>query len=225
MIIALIFIFIYLSMFGVLIASYILQSLAFHTLARRRGISNPWLAWLPYGNYWIIGSIARDYDKKNGINRRWDKTSLILSIVYAATYFVTYIGFIIGIMIAAMSLDSATMSEETSIVILLVVVLMFIPVMLIAIALQAVIYICIYKIYESTVPEKALKYFILGMLVPFAQPICLFLCRNKGYEHPDQMAYIYNPVNKDYSYINPVETTETVETTEPLPEQSQEDTE
>lgn len=198
--VAVIFLFVYLLLFGILIASYILQSLAFHTLARRRGIANPWLAWLPYGNYWIIGSLARDYDKKNGINRRWDKTLLTLSIVFSASYFVTYIGVIIVTMVAAMNVDSATMSEETSAMILLAVVLIFIPIMIVATALQTITFICLYKIFESTVPEKALKYFLIYLLVPFAAPICLFLCRNKGYQHPDPLAYIYSPVNKNYSY-------------------------
>ena len=39
-----------------------------------------------------------------------------------------------------------------------------------------------FKIFESTVPDKALKYFLISLVVPFAAPICLFLCRNKGYE-------------------------------------------
>jgi len=74
---------------------------------------------------------------------------------------------------------------------------------IIATALQIITYICFFKIFESTVPEKALKYFLLSLLLPLAQPICLFLCRNKGYQHPDPMAYIYNPVNKNYSYYRP----------------------
>lgn len=37
--------------------TYILQSLGLYTVAKRRGINNPWLAWLPIGNVWILGSI------------------------------------------------------------------------------------------------------------------------------------------------------------------------
>ena len=43
------------------IAAYVLQSLGLYTIANRRGISNPWLAWLPVGNMWILGSIADQY--------------------------------------------------------------------------------------------------------------------------------------------------------------------
>lgn len=202
--VTLLLIFLYLILFGIVIASYVLQSLSFHTLARRRGIANPWLAWLPYGNYWIIGSLARDYDKQNGINRRWDKTMLTLSIVYAASYLITYIGIFVAFIIAALNVDTSTMMlEETAVIIMLGAILLFIPVMIIAVALQTITYICLYKIFESTVPEKALKYFLISLLVPLAPSICLFICRNKGYQHPDPMAYIYNPVNKNYSYYRP----------------------
>lgn len=197
------FVLIYLLLFGILIATYILQSLSLHTLARRRGIASPWLAWLPYGNYWIIGSLARDYDKQNNIQRRWDKTLLTLSIVFSASYLIIYFAVIFGTLITMLNMDAATMPEETAVAIVLVVFSAFIPIMIIATALQIITYICFFKIFESTVPEKALKYFLLSLLIPLAQPICLFLCRNKGYEHPDPMAYIYNPVNKNYSYYRP----------------------
>ena len=211
------FVFIYLLLFGILIATYILQSLSLHTLARRRGIASPWLAWLPYGNYWIIGSLARDYDKQNNIQRRWDKTLLTLSIVFSASYFVIYLAVIIGVMIAMINMDVATMSEETSLAIVLVVFSACVPIMIIATALQILTYICFFKIFESTVPEKALKYFLLSLLVPLAQPICLFICRNKGYQHPDPMAYLYAPVNKNYTYYR------TASVTEALPEPTEQD--
>lgn len=219
---------IYLLLFGVLIATYILQSLSLHTLARRRGIASPWLAWLPYGNYWIIGSIARDYDKQNKIQRRWDKTLLTLSIVFTASYFIFYLAFIIGIMIATLNIDTTAMLEEAYATLVIVFILAMIPIIIVATALQIINYICFFKIFESTVPQKALKYFLLSLFVPLAQPICLFLCRNKGYQHPDPMAYMYAPVNKNYSYYRTTPIADntpeiTQQSTQDIPEQTVED--
>lgn len=207
-------VFVYLLLLGYLVFAYVMQSLSLHTLARRRGIANPWLAWIPYGNYWIIGSLARDYDKKNGINRRWDKILLILSIVAIASFVVIYIALFVFVIANAISMEaSGTIADEElafemlgGIIVLYVAL---IAIMVVMMALQTLTYVCTYKIFESTVPEKALKYFLIYLLVPFAAPICLFLCRNKGYEHPDPLAYIYAPVNKDYSYypantVNPI---------------------
>jgi len=51
----------YLLTFVLTIVMYILQSLGIYTIAQRRGIRNPWMAWLPVTNMWILGSIADQY--------------------------------------------------------------------------------------------------------------------------------------------------------------------
>ena len=50
--------------------------------------------------------------------------------------------------------------------------------------------ICIYKIFESTVPKKAVKYLLLYLLVPLAGPICLLRCKDKGYPYPEQQEFV-----------------------------------
>ena len=40
---------------------YVLQSLGLYTIAERRGIRNPWLAWVPVANMWVLGSISDQY--------------------------------------------------------------------------------------------------------------------------------------------------------------------
>lgn len=207
-------VFVYLLLLGYLVFAYVMQSLSLHTLARRRGIANPWLAWIPFGDSWIIGSLARDYDKQKGLNRRWDKILLILSIVGIATFFTIYIAFIVYVAISAISMESAgiTYGEDIAFEMLgglLVFYVLLIASAVVISAFSTLTYICLYKIFESTVPEKALKHFLIYLLVPFAAPFCLFACRNKGYEHPDPMAYIYNPVDKDYSYYRPTVTEST----------------
>ncbi len=56
------------------IALYVLQAIGLYTIAQRRGIRHAWLAWVPVGSVWILGSIADDYrmrcGKKSGL-RIW----------------------------------------------------------------------------------------------------------------------------------------------------------
>lgn len=223
-------IFVYLLLMGFLIVSYVFQSLALHTLARRRGIANPWLAWIPFGDYWIIGALARDYDKQKGINRRWDKVLLFLSIAGIASFFVIYIVLFVLIIMLGLQTSDGTLTDEIALEMItpiLIVYVFLILVMIAMMALQALTYVCTYKIFESTVPEKALKHFLIYLLVPFAAPFCLFACRNKGYENPDPMAYIYNPVDKDYSYYRPTVTGSTPAdevVTNPQPDMQTEET-
>lgn len=229
--VVLIVLLVYLLLMAFLIVNYVFQSLSLHTLARRRGIANPWLAWIPYGNYWIIGALARDHDKQNGISRRWDKILLILSIIGSASFITTYIVFIVYAIINAASMEAAgiTYGEDIAAELLggiLIIYALLIAAAVVMSAVTTLTYICLFKIYESTVPEKAIKYFLIHLLVPFAAPFCLFACRNKGYEHPDPLAYIYNPVDKDYNYYRTPTTDtaqmqQTPEVTNAITEQSE----
>ena len=66
---------------------YIFHSLGLYTIANRRGIHHSWLAWLPVGNLWLLGSIADQYQyvvKGKIKNRR--KVMLGLSIAVFAVY-------------------------------------------------------------------------------------------------------------------------------------------
>lgn len=45
----------------VAIAAYVLLALGLYAIAKRRGISKPWLAWIPFGQTWILGSISDQY--------------------------------------------------------------------------------------------------------------------------------------------------------------------
>lgn len=75
---------------GIGLVQYILTSLALYTIADRRGIKNPWLAWLPVAYYWLLGSIADNYDETHGINRSWRKTLLILALIFIGGFTLCY---------------------------------------------------------------------------------------------------------------------------------------
>lgn len=40
------------------IAFYVFSSLMFYKLAQKRGVDHAWLAWIPYGNLYLLGQIA-----------------------------------------------------------------------------------------------------------------------------------------------------------------------
>lgn len=48
------------------IVLYIFESLSIYTIAKKRGIENPWLAWIPFANLWIIGQIGDYYNAREG---------------------------------------------------------------------------------------------------------------------------------------------------------------
>ncbi len=171
----------YLLILGIGIASYVMTSLSLYTLADRRQIKNPWLAWIPIANYWIVGSLADDYDEKNGIKRKWRVALLVLCIVYFVVFIVMYIALMIRVVL--MTIQSGYGEPELTGLIgtLVIAYILLIVMTTFALVLSICYYICLYKIFESTVPEKALTYLLLTFFVPLAGPICLMQCRKKGY--------------------------------------------
>lgn len=163
------------------IVAYILQAISLQTIAKRRGISKPWLAWIPFGINWIVGAIARDHDKRNGINRRWDKILLTISLIAGLLCFVLEVLAVIALIWIAMNSANSYMSEEGALIIVLLLYSLLIPILFLVSIFSVLQTICVFKIFESTVPKRALTYFMIYFIVPFAAPFCLFACRNKGY--------------------------------------------
>ena len=40
------------------VAIYVFTALSMHTIAQKRGIACPWLAWIPVANLWVLGSVS-----------------------------------------------------------------------------------------------------------------------------------------------------------------------
>ncbi len=179
-IVSLIILAFYFAAFALSIAQYIITSYSIYTIAKRRLIENAFLAFIPYGNYWILGSIADDYDGKSGFNYNWRKLLIIFPIVICAAMFLFFI-----IFSAAFIFIESTMYSHLNygvmFAIIISVFIMYILILLFAVAFMIIEWICIYKVFESTVPEKAIKYLLISMIVPFGYPICLLRCKDKGY--------------------------------------------
>lgn len=62
------------------VAMYVLQAIALYSIAQRRGIKNPWLAWIPFGSAWILGCLYDDYKARSGKRTKFRVAQLALSI-------------------------------------------------------------------------------------------------------------------------------------------------
>ncbi len=185
-----IFLIIELCAVGISIASYVMSSLAIHTIGKRRQIRYPWLAWIPVANSWAIGNIAREYDERKGIKRKWNVVLLSMNIAVMALAFLMIVALIVYSVSIAITVAYNQAITEADVIpgaIAFMIVLYTFIIAMIAVATAWTICasICYFKLFESTVPEKALKYFIISLLVPLGMPICLMLCRNKGYPEPE----------------------------------------
>lgn len=194
-------IFLYFAIIAIGIINCVLTSLSLYTIADRRQIPNPWMAWIPFAGSWLIGNIVDDYEARNGFQRKWRMVLLVLTVLPWVLFMLVYaILFAVMIsMIPQMQYMTPTSPETVASMVTLIVPIyvLLIAVMIAMFAGEMCKVICMYKIFESTVPQKAVKYILLYLLVPLAGPICLLKCRRQGYEKP-RMYYGMPPYNTPY---------------------------
>ena len=162
----------YLILMGVELANYVMVSLSVYTLAKHRDIPNPWLAWIPVANYWMIGRLTNALDLQKGLERKWHVTLLSLTLWSVGLTVVAYLSLIVaGIAYSFIGyLDLLPM--------ILPFYLLIIVAAVVAVALTICTAICIFKIFEATVPQKAVRYLLCFLLVPLGAGICLLKARN-----------------------------------------------
>ncbi len=138
---------------------YIFQSIGLYTLAKRRGVAHPGLAWVPVGSSWILGSVADDYDNKiNGTEKKMRLTLLWMAV---------------GEMAAAAINSYATnwMGNDISWPVALASAVM--------IVFFVFYYMALYKVYLSCTVRSAVTLLVLSILFPLIIPFVLFSLRNK----------------------------------------------
>ena len=150
------------------------------TIAKRRGIRKPWLSWVPVGNMWILGSISDQYQYVvKGKVRNKRKVLLTLNILLYVMAF-SLIAWIVHFVFSVMGypLQDALTSGSFFGGFLGTVLVYFLSAG-ISIALTVITYIALYDLYRSCEPDNSILYLLLSIFVNIAQPIIIFICRNK----------------------------------------------
>lgn len=156
------------------IAFYVLQSIGFYTMAKRRGIENPWLAWIPVGEAYIMGALADDYNiKARNTKTKYRHILLYLSIGAMALLVMLMPILIVGIL-GTVESDISTLAIGPMILLLLI----YLAIIGIAIAASVFRYISIYRIFQSCSPKNTLVYFLLTIFISGVYPFFVFFLRN-----------------------------------------------
>lgn len=175
---------IYLVMFALMIAVYVLQSLGYYTIAKRRGIHKPWLAWLPIGNMWILGSISDQYQYvAKGKTRSRRKVLMGLMIAIFALMIPVFAGYaaLIAGVISEYSYAGADLMAGAGVMIALLGYLAMLVISIVAMVFQ---YIALYDLYASCDPHNAVMYIVLSIFINVTMPFFVFSCRKKDYGMP-----------------------------------------
>ena len=165
------------------ILSYVFTAFALYTIARRRGIAHPWLAWIPVANVWILGSLSDQFRYVvRGQVRSKRKVLLTLNIISAVMGVVMVVAIIVAVIRWGFSFQAG--ASETAIMnsimgSIMGVLALCLPWAGVAIASAVLSYMALYDIYTSCDPANNTVYLVLSILFGFTQAIFLFLCRNR----------------------------------------------
>lgn len=144
---------------GVLVLGlYVLKSLALMQMAKDKGVNNPWLAWIPILDVYILGHILGQLDSHIHVNSQ-----------------------VVGGVDCGVHLKVAKPEIVLTVLYLIMLFGDIVPIIGSAIALLAglLLLVALYELYRMFDNKNALLYTILsGVFMPLI-PIFLFMNRNK----------------------------------------------
>lgn len=160
-------------MLGLSLVQYVFQSLGLYTIAKRRGISKPWLAWVPVGNVWIMGCISDQYQYvARGLNKN-KRTLLMWLNVIMVVLLGLYTAFMVTMIIAQRNGDHMMTG---ALGIMLLALVMF----AVSVWYSILVYMAQFDLFRSAEPDNAVLYLVLSILIGgIVNAILVFICRNK----------------------------------------------
>ena len=164
------------------LAVYVFTALGLYTLAQRRGLRHPWLAWIPVANVWILGSLSDQFRYVvRGQVRSKRKALLTLNIISAVMGVVMTVVIMAAVIRCVFSFRGASETEIVNALMgsIMGVLALCVPWAGVAIASAVLSYMALYDIYTSCDPANNTVYLVLSILFGFTQAIFLFLCRNR----------------------------------------------
>ena len=170
---------------GVSVVLYILRALGLYTIAQRRELKHPWMAFLPLTDLWILGSVSDQYQYvSQGLVRNRRKVLIGLGIAVLAVSLVCVCGYVAGVVRLMMNLPQLEqMAQEEitrGVLASLGGTLVAFGVMAVLALISTVVqYICLYHLFASCRPGQRELFLVLSILIPVSVPILIFTCRNQ----------------------------------------------
>lgn len=181
------------------VVSYVLNAVGMYRIAKRRGIHHAWLSWIPVGNSWLLGSISDHYQyvaKKKITGRR--KALLVMNIILAVMGSVVVAG-------ATLIFSFTTGPEDlmgSGILLMGLLVIAYLVLFGLSIAVLVVSYVAYYDLFQSSKPNYAVLFLILGIVFNVTLPFFVFACGNSDKGMPERRPR--QPVEQLYEEEEPV---------------------
>ena len=152
---------------ALLIGSFLLQAVSLCSIARRRRLSCPWLAWFPIASGWVLGNLSDDYQKK--VRKKTRHKRRVLPALEGAIAFTLLaseriLDWLLGFW--ARHITVAICATQ-----LLVLLLLW----------QIYRLRCLYDVYESCSPDSSVAFLIWSAVIPLLIPFFLLADRKSSF--------------------------------------------
>lgn len=152
---------------ALLIGSFLLQAVSLCSIARRRRLSCPWLAWFPIASGWVLGNLSDDYQKK--VRKKIRHKRRVLPALEGAIAFTLLaseriLDWLLGFW--ARHITVAICATQ-----LLVLLLLW----------QIYRLRCLYDVYESCSPDSSVAFLIWSAVIPLLIPFFLLADRKSSF--------------------------------------------
>ena len=161
------------------VATYILVAYSLFAIARRRDIPNPWMAFVPVVQLWLLGSISDDYQQKAyGTEKKRRKILLGLQIAQFALAFVMVILAVVAV-IATLSAGYTNYDDIGDWIGVLGsfggIILVLLAFAVVAVVAAVFRYVALFDVYRSCKPDQAVLFLLLNIFVSVTEPIFLMI--------------------------------------------------
>ena len=167
---------------GFSLVMYVLNAVGLYRIAKRRGIHHAWLAWVPIGCNWLLGSISDHYQyvaKQKVTSKR--KVLLILSLILVACLFVLFGG------VVALVLATEGMAGDAAMVLAVALMLIaYLGMLGLAIAITVFCYIAYYDLFRSCKPGNAVLFLVLSIIFNVTLAFFVFACSKSDEGMPER---------------------------------------
>lgn len=187
------------------VVSYVLHSVGLYTIARRRRIPRPWLAFLPIGGNWILGSISDRYQfvrNKRFRNRKkllacmeilvyvleaaigFAFTSLLVNMQTITVQYLVPIRTYFGKLVYQNQTVVLPPREENILAAEQLILALIFAMFLMSLIYMIFRYLAYHDYFASCRPDLKVVFLVLSILIPVTLPFFVFACRkhDKGLE-------------------------------------------
>lgn len=168
---------------GIGILLYVFRSMGVYTIAKRRGLNNPWFAWVPVADTYLLGSLSDQYQYvvkgKIRNKRKWLLGLNIAMVALFAVFAVLIVNFVINLTGDAIAGFSEPKLAKAAMRGVLGLVAGVVPIAVVDLAVKVVRFIALYDVYTSVDPRNNVMYIILSILFSVTEPFFLFFNRKK----------------------------------------------